>query len=82
MADWINVMHWQEKAKAGEIIIYYRGFLAADKMMKRTSERAIICGSAALLACDKGMVNLYQKRIGDGHYLYIAEKKGPKESRR
>lgn len=73
---------WATSAKSGHRVCYYRGWLMRDKMAKlphmvkndlvlpefRTTHKAWDF-------YEMGVVELFQKRLGDEDYLYLAVKK-------
>ena len=59
---------WQMTAQPGDVITYHQGNLMADKISAEV--RAV--GSAAWAAYERGLVELVQKRVGEGCCAYIA----------
>lgn len=75
-------VRWATSAKPGYKISYYRGWLFKDKMVQAPE----IVKSGALPVefqtahkawdfYESGIVDLFQKRLGDEDYLYIAVRK-------
>ena len=65
----IDIGEWREKAATGAKIIYYRGFIAPDRIGK--SEIDWIAAEAWRLA-EQGLVALTQRKISDRLYEYVA----------
>ena len=73
---------WLDRAKPGEIAVYYEGFLLHDRRMTITSsdgtsvslrqEPANTLGNIAWSAYRTGRVLLTQYKLGAGKYLYLA----------
>jgi len=81
MADSESLVRWATSARKGEKAAYYRGWLMRERMKLHPHE---IRGPAALPRfqiankawefMELGVVKLFQKRLGDDDYLYIAVK--------
>lgn len=69
---------WLSQAKAGDALIYYRGFLAADtetdfgglSIKQRRALRAL--GDAAFRAAQQNLVHLVQARLATDRFAYLA----------
>jgi hypothetical protein len=76
--DEIAFCTWLGEAAVGDIIEYYRGFLAADLRAENTALtradqlRLESVARRAQSAADRGLVDLAQRRIGFFDYQYIA----------
>lgn len=73
---------WVTSAKLGHRICYYRGWLMRDKLRLmpfsiKTNEiyPEFRLANKAWDFYEMGVVELFQKRLGDEDYLYIAVKK-------
>jgi len=73
---------WATSAKKGHRICYYRGWLMKDKLSKMPTLVKGTLSVPEFRTADKawdfyrvGSVELFQKRVGDEDYLYIAVKK-------
>lgn len=78
------------RARPGEAVEYWRGFLAFDRCYdegreyRARTDPESAAGKVAVLAWDleqKGMVELVQRRLGDMSYVYLAVKKVPEKRR-
>lgn len=74
---------WAQVAKRGDRFIYHKGFLMVDreKLRVRSEDGWVVCpnllalnavADLALDAYNRGLVHLFQKRLGDGEYEYRA----------
>lgn len=75
---------WLKKAKPGDRVVYYEGFLLQDRtswIVFADSSVAIpqaavrAAANEAWAAYEMGSVILTQKRLGDGDYIYYATKR-------
>jgi hypothetical protein len=69
---------WIATAGAGESIVYHEGLLMVDRssacsrLPKAEQARVHAVARRAWIASELGLVHLFSKRLGEGHYLYIA----------
>lgn len=70
---------WVVSSTKGASTIYYRGLLSRDRqtseLIKGEFNFALKEASLAYALYEAGMVNLVQRRKGDGDYEYIAQRK-------
>lgn len=81
LADSESFVRWSTSARKGESVVYYRGWLMKERMKLHPHE---IRGPAAFPRfqiankawefMELGVVHLFQKRLGDDDYLYVAVK--------
>lgn len=74
-----ELTRWATSAKTGHRVCYYRGWLMKDKMkdmpyMVKTDQTLpeYKATEKAWQLYEMGVVELFQKRMGDEDYLYIA----------
>lgn len=78
---------WIKNAKPGKFYIYHTGFLTVDRgtivdddpshPLSVPVEPVHSLGKAAIEAFDAKRVHLFQRKIHDGVYQYIAVKRSP-----
>lgn len=76
---------WLDTAKTGQVLTYYRGFLKMDRTFTISIEPDRVelvldedvdkVGRHAMAAFVDGKVHLFQRKVADGVYEYIAMKK-------
>lgn len=70
---------WIKAAKAGQSVVYHRGFLARDTTdMSLPRDRRWEIGATAgtaWKAYEAGQVSLVQRHLGGGVYDYIAQRR-------
>lgn len=76
-----SFVYWLERARSGEKVLYYDGFLMMDreKLIKAGCSPAefpdrIRTGILAWKAYERGLVNLFQKKRDFFEYDYVAVK--------
>lgn len=77
---------WIETARTGQIFIYHTGFLAVDRGnivnfgdadIVLPNEPVNTLATLAINGFDAGKLHLFQRKLHDGVYQYIAMKKSP-----
>ncbi len=67
---------WLAEAKKGAKLTYHIGFLAYDREYAAAAQKPSIKLMAEILrAFERGLVHLYQRRIGHMQFEYIAERR-------
>lgn len=74
----IDLCAWIGQAAPGDVLEYYRGFLARDSMPLASQLDDKACrelrrvGQRAFWAAEQGLVHLVQRRFGPDDYGYLA----------
>jgi len=74
----IALSGWIGQASAGDVLEYYRGFIAIDILARGSSlcpqDRAalVLLARRAWIACEKQLIHLVQRRHGPEDYSYLA----------
>lgn len=78
---------WIRNARTGKIYIYYTGHLAVDRgtIIDNGTDTPVFIpvvpvhelGKAAIDAFDAGRIHLFQRKLHDNVFQYIAMKKSP-----
>lgn len=79
--------YWIDHARAGQVYLYHKGFLAVDRQTVVDivgSLPVLVNGGAihelamaAIDAFDAKRIHLFQRKLQDGVYEYIAMKRSP-----
>ncbi|MDG4601241.1 MAG: hypothetical protein P9C48_08720 [Defluviicoccus sp.] len=82
--DEANLCDWIAYAAPGATMLYFRGYLAADRLPSRTPfreedrKRLVAVARRAMQAAEAGLVHLVQRRHGPLDYAYLAVKARPR----
>lgn len=69
---------WIDTAQTGQVYVYHTGFLVVDRCSSgRILPNTHYIANLALEAFDAGKLHLFQRKIHDGVYEYIAMKRSP-----
>lgn len=67
-----EVQQWLDESSIGSKLEYHRGYLFTDRKKSKQLDRT---ARVLLEAAEEGRVHLFQYRIDDYDYLYLAMKK-------
>lgn len=82
--DEANLCDWIAHAAPGATMLYFRGYLASDRLPSRTPfreedrKRLVSVAKRAMQAAEAGLVHLVQRRHGPLDYAYLAVKARPR----
>ena len=82
--DEANLCDWIAYAAPGATMLYFRGYLASDRLPSRTPfreqdrKRLVAVARRAMQAAEAGLVHLVQRRHGPLDYAYLAVKARPR----
>lgn len=69
--EYINLLVWYKTAKKGQRVEYYKGFLMNDR---KTDKFLSNCADIALKLYESNHLILFQKKISNNVYSYIAQR--------